>query len=240
MKNNYIPIIVPQHLEHIETILRELYALNYIGILDDNSRYVLLDKGLEELSKMSKMYMEVKRYYKTFQRVNLNKSEFATEYFWEMNSDEEWNAFYDNLDRNHWLNFQLNIAEYKKINIPELIFVALLHENEFTSGNTWAFDVYSGIIFNTKINDTYINNYTTSDMYKLTPGVSYDNFIKNILEAGNQVFLNFIRESVKRDKEDNYVETIKTNDGYILYEESEIDYELYTDIEYVPSHWTRW
>ena len=36
MKDNYISTIVPKHLEYIETILRELYALDYIGISNDN------------------------------------------------------------------------------------------------------------------------------------------------------------------------------------------------------------
>ena len=204
--------------DDIKEEIAKLLQLNLIKIDMVKLTHKLTDKGIEFIKNLMKCYYEFKDLYTVFQRVNLNEGKFALSEFENYETDEEWRLFYDNLDRNVWLDLQINIAIYNKLDPYKLIFMSLIDENTFGNELNWQFDVHSELFVN-KITEIYKNNYIEPDKESDPNLEIYNDTLKNVYEQGKQITLNYLSNKLKSRKEKNIQQNIEYYEEIPIYEE---------------------
>ncbi len=128
----------------LEPILEWLLVKEYIEILD-KEKYVPTEKGRESLSKFMARYTEFLNVFDVFCAVDLEEGEFAFSSYFDFEDKQEWRAF---LNEERWEDLRVAVAEFKKLDPVEIVFMSFINEDRFGKDQTgWQFDLLLGTVW---------------------------------------------------------------------------------------------
>jgi DNA-binding PadR family transcriptional regulator len=143
-----LPVLMDGNYRVMEPLVIKLAAAGYVRTptrLEFSRSYKVTDKGREALSKFMQRYSEYLKVFDVFCAVDLNAGTFAFAKFFDFTSDAAWEAY---LRQENWEDLRIAVAEYKRIDPLEIVFMSFLNENRFDySKTTWQFDLSSGIVW---------------------------------------------------------------------------------------------
>lgn len=143
-----LPLMMDGNFKTLEPLVIKLAAAGYVKTPEkgSNSRfYEATDKGREALGKFMQRYSEYLKLYDVFCAVDLTAGTFAFSKFYDFDTDAQWDAY---LNQENWEDLRIAVAEYKKLDPLEIVFMSFLNEDRFNyDNNTWQFDVSSGLIW---------------------------------------------------------------------------------------------
>jgi DNA-binding PadR family transcriptional regulator len=143
-----LPVLMDDNYRTLEPLVIKLSAAGYVRTPthDEKGRsYIATDKGRDALSKFMQRYSEYLKVFDVFSAVDLTAGTFAFSKFFDFDSDDAWDAY---LRQENWEDLRIAVAEYKKIDPLDIVFMSFLNENRFDySTSTWQFDVSSGIVW---------------------------------------------------------------------------------------------
>jgi len=147
-QNGELPVLMDDNFKTLEPLVIKLDAAGYVktpGQTEKGMNYLPTDKGKDALGKFMQRYSEYLKLYDVFCAVDLTKGEFAFAKFFDFDSDAAWDAY---LNEERWEDLRVAVAEYKKVDPLEIVFMSFLNENRFDyTTTTWQFDVSSGLIY---------------------------------------------------------------------------------------------
>jgi hypothetical protein len=137
-----LPILMDGGFKPLEPLAVKLHAKGYLQISGD--RYTPTAAGRESLKLFMQRYSEYLRMYDVFSYVDLTAGEFAFSKFFDT-GDDEWKAY---LADERWEDVRIAVAEHKKLDPLEIVFMSFVSEGRFDLEKTgWQFDLYSGLIW---------------------------------------------------------------------------------------------
>ena len=143
-----LPILMDGNYHTLEPLVIKLNAAGYVRTPaqdEKGSSYIPTDKGKDVLAKFMQRYSEYLKVFDVFCAVDLTAGTFAFAKFFDFDSDEAWDAY---LRQENWEDLRIAVAEYKKIDPLDIVFMSFLNENRFDYEQpTWQFDVSSGLIW---------------------------------------------------------------------------------------------
>lgn len=126
----------------MESLIVKMYSNGYLQI--SGLKYAVTDKGKAVLKTFMERYSEYLKLYDVFSYVDLGQGEFAFSMFFEK-SDEDWKNY---ISDERWEDVRIAVAEYKKMNPIEIVFMSFINEGRFNlEANGWQFDIFSGLIW---------------------------------------------------------------------------------------------
>ncbi len=187
----YFPITLTNDNEVLEPYLNIMLAKKFVKL--ENSKYVPTQTGREELEKFYTRYYEFIKFFDVFCAVDLEAGEFAFARINEFESDDEWGHF---LNESRFTDVRIAVAEFKKMDPLEIVFMSFLNENRFdvtqhgwqyilTDDRTWE-EVEE--ICNTAVSCEYL--------------VSED-VMENIVRQGSELAINLIKEAEEAIAQDD-------------------------------------
>ncbi len=239
-KSQEVPLLLSGNDKDLEPILEFMMMKEYVEI-KDNEKYIASEKGRELLSRFVKRYEDFLQHFDIFCAVDLEEGTFAFEkYFEYMDYDSEWQEY---LDDERWDDLRISVAEFKKIDPVEIVFMSFLNEDRFgkQEGEGWQYDLLLGTIWDEiiKICDSAL---TIPELgYEDDEGkVEGEDAIKDIIEQGARLNLKLKKkeeemfdgeEEEESDCEDDGSDKIYPQDhDYVVYEE-------YYDPYYISPWW---
>ena len=143
-----LPVLMDGSYRTLEPLVIKLSAAGYVSTPprgEHGMSYVATDKGRDALSKFMQRYSEYLKVFDVFSAVDLTEGIFAFAKFFDFDTDAQWQAY---LRQDKWEDVRIAVAEYKKVDPLEIVFMSFLNENRFDySTSTWQFDVSSGLIW---------------------------------------------------------------------------------------------
>ncbi len=128
----------------LETILEWLLIKGYVEIRD-NQKYVPAEKGRETLKNFLSRYSEYLTVFDVFCAVDLESGEFAFASYFEYEAPS---AFSNYLEDERWEDLRIAVAEYKKLDPVEIVFMSFIAEKRFGRDETgWQFDLLLGSVW---------------------------------------------------------------------------------------------
>ncbi len=139
-----ISVFLDDNDRDLEPVLEWLMMKGYIQILD-NEKYVPTPAGRKELQKFLQRYSEFLTMYDVFSAVDLESGEFAFAKYFEFDSNKEWQ---DYLNQDRWEDLRVAVADFKKINPVEIVFMSFISERRFGRDKSgWQFDLLLGSVW---------------------------------------------------------------------------------------------
>ncbi|MFV2013834.1 MAG: hypothetical protein ACC656_00255 [Candidatus Heimdallarchaeota archaeon] len=235
--------------KYLDDAFAKLLAADRIKLVDNE--YVPNVKGREFLQQFMAKYYDYMKMYDVFCGVDTETGEFAFSQYYEINiGDEpgvEAETWTDYLHDERFLDLRVAVAEFKKLNPVELVFMSFINEDSFdVEKDGWEFDVYSGLYW-----DKIVDIANGSLTLKLVQEAGHD--MEMIIKAGTDVIiaLNKIEKEIAQeivaakeefdDEDEEYVaETVE----YVeIIEEPYYDdyyFDAYYDPFYVSPVWDPW
>jgi DNA-binding PadR family transcriptional regulator len=143
-----LPVLMDGNYRTLEPLVVKLAAAGYVKTpeaLERGRSYIATDKGRDALAKFMQRYSEYLKVFDVFCAVDLNAGTFAFAKFFDFDTDAAWDAY---LRQENWEDLRIAVAEYKKIDPLEIVFMSFLNENRFDfTSSTWQFDLSSGLIW---------------------------------------------------------------------------------------------
>ncbi len=128
----------------LEPVLEWLLIKEYIKILD-KEKYVPTEKGRDALSKFMARYAEFLNIFDIYCAVDLGEGEFAFSSYFDYDNPQEWRSF---LNKERWEDLRVAVAEFKKLDPVEIVFMNFINENRFGKNATgWQFDLLLGTVW---------------------------------------------------------------------------------------------
>jgi hypothetical protein len=194
----------------------ELYAKKFVDIKD--TAYIPTPLGEKKIEEYLKKFDEFLVVYDIYCAVDLEKGEFAFAKFHELD-DDQWDVY---LNDERWEDLRVTVAEYKKIDPVEIVFMAYINEGMFDMEEEgWQFDLMLGDVWD-EIVEVCETALTKEDL-------GGDDVILDIIQQGSALMI----ELLKQDKE------LHEHDGECDHETEVTYYESYTDPYYVSDGWRR-
>ena len=126
--SNHFPIILTGDDLILEDNLK--FMLHNKLIEQKEGRYVQTASGKEYLKKFLDRYYEYLKMYDLYCAVDLAKGEFAFASFFEASDDDEWAKI---LNEDRFKDVRIAVAEFKKIDPLEIVFMSFLNEDRFNT-----------------------------------------------------------------------------------------------------------
>ncbi len=143
-KPHEFPLLLSKNDQDLETIL-EWLLVNELIQIKQNESYSPTDKGRESLNKFIDRYSEFLNVFDIFCAVDLETGEFAFESYFDFDDKVSWDLF---LREDRWDNLRIAVADYKKLNPVEIVFMSFISENRFGRNQTgWQFDLLLGTVW---------------------------------------------------------------------------------------------
>lgn len=138
------PLLLSRDDSDLESILEWLLIRGYVEILN-NECYVPSPKGREALAKFLGRYGEYLNVFDIYCAVDLEAGEYAFSSYLEYESSGSWRAF---LSDERWEDLRIAVAEYKKLDSVEIVFMSFISEKRFGRDRTgWQFDLLLGMVW---------------------------------------------------------------------------------------------
>lgn len=211
------PVMLDGDDQDLQPIFEWLMMKGYVEIRN-NERYVPTEKGREVLKRFMERYTDYLRVFDIYCAVDMARGEFAFARYFDFECDPDWQNF---LDDDRWDDLRLAVAEFKKLDAAEIVFMNFINEGRFGTDKTgWQFDLLLGTAWDEILN--ICNTAITVDEigYEDEQGkVSGEAVIKDVIRQGAE--LNIKLKKKERELEDKYKEDI--DDGE---DEPEEDYAV--------------
>ena len=247
MINNQVYYNIVGKTKYLDDAFVNLMTAERVDINDKN-QYVPTKKGREFLQKFMDKYYDYVKMYDVYCAVDVETGEFALSQYYDFNIGENPDEEYDNwqsfLSDERWIDLRVAVAQHKKLNPIELVFMSFINDDRFNTSKTgWEFDVYSGLFWDQIVD--IANGMISLDDINNSPS-GHD--INLIIKAGTENILELhkIEEEIDRmyedeDDEEEYEEEYEETVTYVevieepIYEVSYIEY--YYDPFYVSPYW---
>jgi len=227
-QHHYYPIL---NTTYLDSSLTKLMAADRIKIEKDE--YVPTEKGRDFLKQFLDKYFEYVKIYDVYCAVDTEAGEFAFSEYYDYHTgenDEEleaekWNDF---ISAENFLDLRIAVAEFKKLNPIEIVFMSFINENRFkTETDGWEFDVFSGLFWDEIVD--IVNNSLT---YKMVDDAGHD--MEQIVEVGTNTLLELhaIEEEIAAEEAAEYADD--EDDEY----DEEIDYVEHVEMIEEPVYTT--
>ena len=144
-----IPVFLEGNDQDLEPVLEYLMAKESVKI-EDSQKYIATDKGREVVLRFMRRYHDFLRHYDMYSAVDLGEGEFAFEQYFEYDHEDpdDEGAWRKYLSEERWEDLRVTVAEFKKLNPVEIVFMSFLNEGRF--GQTpegWQFDLLLGSVW---------------------------------------------------------------------------------------------
>lgn len=238
------PIFLEKHDKDLEPILEYLLTFEYINI-EEKKKYVPTIKGRDVIEKFLARYRDFLRNFDVYSAVDLTAGTFAFAEYWNIKSEEEWKEF---LSQGHWEDLRVAVAEFKKIDPIEIVFMSFLYEDRFgwSEESGWQFDLLLGSVWD-KILDIVNTALKVGDLgYKdHNEFIDGKSIIKDIIIQGAELNEKLWRDEDDRDFDiDHGEDNNPPNDNYYHVppiENEKMDargYRLHKDPYYTNPCWS--
>ncbi len=194
----------------LEDTLIWLHSKKFATISGDN-RYVPTDNGRQVLQRFMTKYGEFLQLYDIFSMVDLEVGEFAFAMYFDL-EPADWDKF---KLQERWEDLRIAVAEFKKLDPFEIVFMSFLSEDRFQADAGWPIDLSSGNIWSEiiRICDTAIKmddlGYTDEDEEE----ISGESVLKDIIVQGSQLNIDLIKQEEElEDEEDEETGDEETGD----------------------------
>ena len=193
------PVLLEGNEQDLEPVLEWLLMKEYIEIRNQE-RYVPNEKGREVLKRFLARYTEYLKVFDIYCAVDLQTGEFAFASYLDFEDNASWKNF---LNDDRWDDIRLAVAEFKKLDPVEIVFMSFLNEDRFGRDETgWQFDLLLGniwdeilLIFNTAIRWEDLG-------YEDEKGsVSAEDVITDIIKQGSALMIKLLEREEKLRKE---------------------------------------
>ncbi|PID29532.1 MAG: hypothetical protein CR982_02380 [Candidatus Cloacimonadota bacterium] len=234
-----IDVMLDGNDEDLESILEFMMSKDLIKI--DGAYYIPTEKGREQLRVFLKRYQDYLRNYDVYCAVDLGEGEFAFSYIDDYGEDfEAWSKF---LDDERWEDLRIAVAEFKKIDPVEIVFMSFVNEGFYgKSEEGWQFDLLLGSVWDDIIdicnNALHVEDLSWEDDEGFVSG---EDVIKDVLVGGAKLNEK-LAQDIKDDEEYMDCETYGEDpDDDIERERVEVIttevYESYHDPFYISPVW---
>ena len=219
--------------------LKFMFDKGLISVKGD--KFIPTSKGRKYLVSFYDKYFEFLRVFDIYCAVDLEKGEFAFASMFDDMDDQEWKDF---LNEERFSDVRVAVAEFKKINPMEIVFMSFLNEGRFETNEVgWQIaltkeDVWNEIedVCNTAISLEYLlKNDVIQDVIKKGTELMFD-----ILKHDEQ--LKQEEEEMQNEEQEEVVETTTTVEEYVEiveppYYDSVYFNPYYDNIYYVSPFW---
>ena len=151
-QKNEFPLLLSGNNLQLEPILQQLVKHGFVAVI--NERYVLAEKGREELVAFQSGYTDFLKELEVYQAVDLTAGEFAWSAYFDFDDEEEFQRF---LNDERWEDVRFAVLEYKnqkkffkrnRLKGEEIVFMSFLNENRFDFTETgWQEKLLAGRIW---------------------------------------------------------------------------------------------
>jgi hypothetical protein len=220
----------------LEDTLIWLHSKKFVTISGDN-RYIPTEQGRQVLQRFMVKYGEFLQLYDIFSMVDLEAGEFAFAMYFELDSDD-WDEF---KTQERWEDLRIAVAEFKKLDPFEIVFMSFLNEDRFQAGAGWPIDLSSGNIWAEiiKICDTAIKmndlGYTDDDEDE----ISGESVLSDIITQGSQLNIDLIKKEEELENEEDEDEEERDGEDVVVTETTyyvEVVEEPVFGIDYYDSY----
>lgn len=217
---------------YLGIVLSRMASKGLIEISSKDGFYDLTDKGSELLNGFFQKYDEYLKVYDIYCAVDLQAGEFAFAKFFDLN-DAEWGEY---INQARWDDVRVAVAEFKKIDPVEIVFMAFLNEGKLTTEDD---DWQSKMMDNTLWDDIIKACNVAIHVEELTDGDA----ITNIVTQGSDLMMQLLKkEKELKAQEEQSEEVVETTTVTEVTEEVVDDdvtyYGMYlTDPYYVSACW---
>lgn len=231
------PIFLDGNDQDLETILEWLMAQGYITIETD-SKYIPTEKGRNHLKKFMARYSEYLTVFDIFCAVDLEEGVFAFEEWPNFETDDEFHSY---LEGEQWDDLRVAVAEYKEMNVIEIIFMSFINEHRFGRDESgWQFDLLLGSVWDEIIeickNSIHWDELGYEDEEGVVPA---EDVIEDIIAQGTEIMLELLDE--REPKQINGKSTVVDVEYYVdevdTPEFDEDHYKGYLDPKYKSKNW---
>jgi len=186
------PVLLEGNDQDLEGILEWLLMKGYIEIFN-SEKYMPSSKGLGVLKKFMARYSEFLTIFDVYCAVDLENGEFAFERYSSFGDDAEWRSF---LANNRWDDLRIAVAEFKKLDPVEIVFMSFLSEGRFGRDETgWQFDLLLGSIWNEILQICNTALKWSELGYSDEQGaVSAEDVIEDIICQGTKLMIRLLKE----------------------------------------------
>ena len=194
--NGELPLLMDGPFRTLEPLVIKLSAAGYVrtpAMNEKGNSYIATDKGREALGKFMQRYSEYLKIYDVFCAVDLTEGTFAFSRFYDFDTDDDWNAY---LNQDNWEDVRIAVAEYKKVDPLEIVFMSFINEGRFDlTRYTWQMDISSGMIWEEM--EKICNAALTVD--QINQGD--DTVMPDIIRQGAELTVSLLQEEEARNKE---------------------------------------
>jgi DNA-binding PadR family transcriptional regulator len=193
-----LPILMDGNFRTLEPLVIKLNAAGYVRTTaqsEKGSNYLPTDKGKDALAKFMQRYSEYLKLYDVFCAVDLTAGTFAFAKFFDFDTDAAWDAY---LAQENWEDLRVAVAEYKKIDPLEIVFMSFLNENRFdNTAMTWQFDVSSGLIWD------QIEQICNAALSVEQVNQGDDTVMPDIIRQGAELTVSLLKQEEEMHKDDD-------------------------------------
>ena len=132
------PVLLKGNDQDLEQVIEWLMMKGYIEI-QDSERYIPNEKGREVLKRFMARYTEYLKVFDIYCAVDIETGEFAFARHFDFEDEAQWDEF---LEDDRWDDLRLAVAEFKKIDQVEIVFMSFLNEDRF---NGWQGYLLNGV-----------------------------------------------------------------------------------------------
>jgi len=160
-------------------------------------RYMPLERGRKTLETFLKRHQEYLKLYDLYCAVDLTTGEFAFTKYFEFN-DDDFKAY---LADERWEDMRVAVAEFKKLDPVEIVFMSFLSENRIdTDSPSWEADLTGSVVWDEILRICNSNLSSTELGYKDDKGtVSSEEVMKDIIKQGTQLMFDLHKQEEARN-----------------------------------------
>jgi hypothetical protein len=195
-KNQFITLVLINEIINFQTYFPvklegdNTFINSYLGsmltqgmLVIKNDKFVPTPKGREFLQNFYNKYYEYLKMFDLYCAVDLEKGEFAFSSLDKFDSDEEW---FDFLSEERFSDVRVAVAEFKKMDPTEIVFMSFLNENRFDcTAPKWQYNLTGDDVW--KEIEEILNTAVTAE-YLTTDGV-----LEDVIKQGTQIAMGLIR-----------------------------------------------
>lgn len=187
-----------------------LSFLSTKGILDtdvDKGEYVPSHKGKQLYNNMVKKYQEYVKLYDIYCAVDIEEGSFGFEKIFDYSDD----VFQDYIHDDRFLDLRVTVAEFKKMNCYEIVFMAFLMEKRFREPrdrsnvmgkDSWQYKCSSGEIFQEIVEICNRAPHFEELGFEDDQGsVSGEDVIRDIIDQGTQLARKIHEQQLQEERE---------------------------------------
>lgn len=232
------PLYLEGNDADLEPVLEWLLIKEFVKI-ENKEFYSPTEQGKTKLKDFLLRYTEFIKIFDIFCAVDLEEGEFAFSYVDNFGSDNSgWKQF---LKDERWDDLRVAVAEFKKINPIEIVFMSFINENRFgRNSEGWQFDLLLGTVWdeilnicNSAIHIEDLGYQEGSDV------ISGEDVITDIVTQGSAIMIDInksIDEEIQAELNCEYEDRDDIEAPEFILEER-IVYESYYDPFYISPFW---